>query len=146
MNPLYDRDFVAWAETTAQLLKAHCWDEVELEALIDEVEDLSRREKEALRSNLKVILLHLLKWEYQPHRRSNSWRSTLREHRERITESIAESPSLKPYPQVVLDACYQKAKFRATDETQISTSAFPQNCPYNLEQVLDEGFLPGDQY
>jgi hypothetical protein len=59
VNSLYDHDFVAWAETTAQLLKAHRWDEVELEALIDEVEDLSRREKEALRSNLKVVLLHL---------------------------------------------------------------------------------------
>lgn len=145
MNTLYDHDFVAWAETTAQLLKAHRWNEVELEALIDEVEDLSRREREALRSNLKVILLHLLKWEYQPHKRSNSWRSTLREHRERITEAISESPRLKLYPQAVLDDCYRKARLRVADETQISAVAFPQNCPYTLEQMLHEDFLPGDQ-
>ena len=141
----YEQDFAAWADTTAQLLAQRRFNELDLVNLIDEVQDLSRRERQALSSNLKIVLLHLLKWDYQPRERlrlAHSWKSSIREHRQRLEEQLAGSPSLKRYLQDNFAKCYQKARLLAADESGLSEVTFPQECPYSIEQTLDETFLP----
>jgi Domain of unknown function DUF29 len=139
---LYEADFAQWAEQTAQMLKDGRLSEVDLENLIEEVEDLSRRERDALYSNLKIILLHLLKWEFQPHKQTNSWRASIREHRQRIKQQVKKSPSLKAYPEEILSECYAEARELASDETGLPLMTFPAECPYAITDILDTAFLP----
>jgi Domain of unknown function DUF29 len=142
LSTLYEADFVQWTDRTAQLLRRRQFHELDLENIIEEIEDLGRRERQALYSNLKIILIHLLKWQFQPSKRSNSWRATLREHRQRIQLQLKDSSSLKPYLSQSLDDCYANARDLATDETGLPLNSFPEICPYSVAFILDPSFLP----
>jgi hypothetical protein len=139
---LYTQDFVAWVEQTVALLKAGHLDQVDWENLIEEVADMSRRERRRLENNVIVILLHLLKCQYQTTRRTGSWKSSLREHRRRVNRDLSDSPSLKPYLLEIWGDCYRAARDQAADETGLEPEDFPEVCPYQLTQVLDAQFLP----
>lgn len=139
---LYETDFIEWIDQAVALLKQSNFSELDLENLIEEVESLGRSEKNALRSNLRVLLMHLLKWQYQPSKRSGSWRGSIREHRIRIQEAHSDSPSLKNFYTESVAASYQKARQLAADETGLDISIFPQECPYPPEQILESEFLP----
>lgn len=141
-SSLYDRDFCAWAEQTALLLRSGRFSEIDLASLIDEVEDMSRSEKRALLSNTRVILLHLLKYRYQSDKRSTSWLSSIREHRTRIADAFQDSPSLRGYFSEMFDTCYQNARKQAADETSLDIVTFPAASPFTPEECLDEEFLP----
>jgi hypothetical protein len=138
---LYDRDYYLWLSNTAKLLKAKKFTQLDLENLIEEIESLGKSEKRAITSNLIVIILHLLKWRYQPEKRSHSWKSSLREHRRRIQSLLTDSPSLKNYlPEIFVD-CFLAAKKQASDETGLSIVAFPEESPFSVTECLDENFL-----
>ncbi len=139
---LYETDFVCWVETTIAQLRSQDYANVDWANLIEEIEDMSRRERKSLKSNLIVILLHLLKWHYQPECRSGSWRGSIREHRRRINDDLKDSPSLVPDFQAVLAECYVNACEQAADETNLPLDTFPLECPYSPEQSLNAEFLP----
>jgi len=139
---LYDRDFCLWAEVAAQLLREGKFTELDLENLIEEVEDMSGSQKRAFASNLRVLLMHLLKCKYQPRRRSRSWELTIIEHRIRLDDALTESPSLQQYFLEVFDKTYQKARNQAVRETKLAIETFPPQCPFNPEQLLDGDFFP----
>jgi hypothetical protein len=129
----YDQDFMLWIDTTVQLLKERRFAELDLENLIEEVEDLGRSNKSALRSNLIVVLLHLLKWKYQPEKRSKSWQSSILEHRRRLEDDFEDSPSLKRYYIEIFNKCYQNACKQAAIETEIDIKNFPRESPFTPE-------------
>lgn len=139
---LYETDFVRWVETTVEQLRTQNYSSVDWANLIEEIEDMSRRERKSLKNNLVVVLLHLLKWQYQPEYRSGSWRSSLREYRRRINDDLKDSPSLVPYLQTILAECYANAREQAADETGLSLEIFPNDCLYLPEQVLNAEYLP----
>lgn len=141
----YDTDFVAWSEEAAQLLAQHRFDELDLEHLIDEVRDLGNRHREALESHLTRLLMHLLKWQFQPEFRGNSWIGSIKESRKQISRLIRKYPSLKPYLEQIFEQCYQDAVEDAVDETSLSIGTFPLTCPYALDQIFDTDFLPDDR-
>ncbi|MBW4517771.1 MAG: DUF29 domain-containing protein [Timaviella obliquedivisa GSE-PSE-MK23-08B] len=143
VSSLYDQDFCLWAEQTARLLQSGRYSEIDLENLVDEVEDMSRSEKRALLSNVRVVLMHLLKCKYQPEKHSNSWLSSIREHRTRLHDTFKDSPSLKRYFQETFDECYQNARKQASDETALPLGSFPQEPPFTPDECLNEDFLPG---
>lgn len=140
-NSLYEQDFYMWIETTAQQLKEGKFDEVDLTNLIEEIESMGRSEKRELKSRLIVLLMHLLKWQYQPEKRSESWRSTISEQRICIEGLLEDSPSLKPLIVEVFDDCYQKARLKAADETGIKLNFFPKESPFSLEETLQVSFF-----
>jgi Domain of unknown function DUF29 len=142
LKRLYDIDFVRWIETTAEKLRIQDYDSVDWENLIEEIEDMSKRERKALKSNLVVALLHLLKWQYQPECRTGSWRGSIREHRRRINDDLKDSPSLAPYLQEIFAECYGYAREQASDETGLLLETFPLDCPYTTKQALESKFLP----
>lgn len=142
MSETHTRDFNLWIEQTAQLLRSHRWDEIDLEHLIEEVEGLGKSERRAIASQLTRLLLHLLKWQYQPKRRSDSWLDSITDSRTQIELAIIDSPSLKNYPTEQLEESYQRARRQAAKQTQMLISTFPEECPYSLEVVLDEDWLP----
>jgi Domain of unknown function DUF29 len=139
---LYDTDFALWAKQTAQMLKDGRLSEIDLVNLIEQVEDLSRRERDVLYSNLKIVLLHLLKWEFQSHKQIDSWRASIVEHQQRIKRQIKKSPSLKSYPEEILSECYADARELASVETGLPLDTFPAECPYAIADVLTSTFLP----
>jgi len=139
---LYEQDFYLWLEETAALLKAGTFEKLDVENLVEEIECMGRSEKKSVESNLEVILVHLLKYKYQPEKRSNSWRVTLLEHRRRLKRDFRISPSLKRYFLEIFAECYQGARKLASVETEMAITTFPQASPFTPEQVLDEDFLP----
>lgn len=139
---LYDTDFVQWVETTVEQLRTQNYASVDWVNLIEEIEDMSRRERKSLKSNLVAILLHLLKWQYQSECRSGSWRGSIREHRRRIKDDLKDSPSLIPYFQEIFAECYVNARVQAADETGLPLETFALDCPYTPDQSLDSEFLP----
>ncbi|MBW4550198.1 MAG: DUF29 domain-containing protein [Aphanocapsa sp. GSE-SYN-MK-11-07L] len=138
----YDQDYNLWIEQTVELLKAHRFDEIDLENLIAELESMSKRDKRELLSRFKVLLMHLLKWQYQPDKRSNSWRSSIRNNRAEITQIIEDSPSLKVFPSAILDKAYRFARADAADETGLDLADFPIECLFTADQALDTEFWP----
>lgn len=143
MNPtLYDQDYYLWMEKTIQLLQNHQFTELDLENLIDEISDMASNKKKGIKSNLIVLLWHLLKYKYEPERRSTSWHLSIVEHRDRIEEDLEESPSLKPFIQEVFNECYRKARKRASIETTLPLNIFPEESPFTLEQILTSDYLP----
>jgi Domain of unknown function DUF29 len=141
-NTLYSQDFCLWAEQTVRLLQLRRYSELDLENLIDEVEDMSRSEKRALLSNARVVLMRLLKYQYQPEKGSNSWLSPIREHRIRLRDLFQDSPSLRGYYREMFEACYQDARKQAADETGLPVNTFPPMSPFTVDECLDEDFLP----
>ncbi|RCJ22338.1 hypothetical protein A6S26_21505 [Nostoc sp. ATCC 43529] len=142
MSETHTTDFNLWIEQTAQLLRSHRWDEIDIEHLIEEVEGLGKSERRAIASQLTRLLLHLLKWQYQPQRRSDSWLDSITDSRTQIELAIIDSPSLKSYPTEQLEESYQRARRQAAKQTEMLISTFPEECPYSLELVLDEDWLP----
>lgn len=139
---LYEKDYLKWIETTIEKLQAQDYSNIDWENLIEEIQDMGRSERRSLKSNLIVVLTHLLKWQYQPKFRSGSWKSSIIEHRRRIREALKDSPSLKPYLEEVFAECYLDAVEQASAETGLSVETFPHLCPYISAEVLDANFLP----
>ena len=141
---LYEEDFNLWLEETVNLLKTRQLSLIDYENLIEEIESMGKRDKKALESNLEQILMHLLKWQYQKNKRSNSWRYSIIEHRNRLKKDFRDSPSLKPYFDDVLEDCYQTAREFASEQTGLDIKTFPIDIPFTKEQVLDSNYLPED--
>jgi hypothetical protein len=139
---LYEIDYLQWIETTVQQLQGQNYGAVDWENVIEELADMGRSERRALKSNLIVILVHLLKWEFQSDRRSGSWEGSIIEHRRRVQEALSESPSLKPYIESILAESYVQAAKQARAETGLPITTFPSLCPYSLDQVIKDDFLP----
>ncbi|WP_293027363.1 MULTISPECIES: DUF29 domain-containing protein [unclassified Moorena] len=139
---LYQQDFYLWTEATAQQLRQGKFAQVDVANLIEEVESMGKREKRELKSRLIVLLMHLLKWMYQPGKRSDSCLNTITEQRIGLEELLEDSPSLKTFLPEVFDQCYQKARIKAAQETGIKLNTFPCQCSFAQEQVLEAGFFP----
>ncbi|WOD38379.1 DUF29 domain-containing protein [Nodosilinea sp. E11] len=139
---LYEQDYALWLGTTCQLLKTGQMTEIDITHLLEELEDMGRSEKQVLTSNLIVVLMHLLKYAYQPGQRSNSWRFTIKEHRRQLLAALKASPSLKSYFEQVFAECYQDARDLASTETGVSLEHLPLESPFSLEQTLDREYLP----
>lgn len=139
---LYDQDYCLWLEKTVKLLLNKRFSEIDVSYLIEELEDMGRSEKRSVSSNLRILLMHLLKYKYQPEKRSNSWLFTIVEHRKRLKVLFKNSPSLKNYYQQVFFETYDDAKDLASAETGLSINIFPDTSPFSPEDVLTENYLP----
>jgi hypothetical protein len=139
----YDKDFFRWTQETAELLRQRRFDEVDLEHVAEEIHDMGLRDHREVRSRLVVLLMHLLKWPYQPERRSRSWRGTLREQRRQLSLVLRDSPTLVHFAANEIETAYSDAIEGAMDETDLPRSSFPKSCPYTASEVLNKDFLPG---
>ena len=139
---LYDTDYLQWLETTVEKLQRQDYTDVDWEHLIEEIIDMGKSERRSLKSNLIVVLVHLLKWQFQPEQRSGSWEGSIIEHRRRIQEALLESPSLKPYLETIFAECYTQAVKQAKAGTGLTLDQFPPSCPYELSATIADEFLP----
>jgi hypothetical protein len=139
----YDEDFVLWTQNQAALIRAGRFELVDRENLAEEIESLGVSDRRELCSRLEVLLMHLLKWQFQPVHRSRSWRSTIRSQRGRIERVLKQSPSLRREMAELSFEEYARAREAASAETGFALEMFPESLPYSAEQILDETFFPG---
>lgn len=138
----YDHDFYAWTQHQAAVLRKGAYHELDAENLAEEIESLGRRDRRELGSRLQVLMMHLLKWAHQPEGRSSSWRRTIRTQRLEIEDLLADSPSLRPRVQTLTAQRYTRGIQDAADETGLPQTAFPPQCPWTADEILDENFWP----
>lgn len=139
---LYDQDFYRWTQEQAALIREGRLSEIDLGHVAEELESMGARERRELINRLAVLLTHLLKWQYQPERRSRSWRLTVNEQRRQLELLLEDSPSLRAKLAEFLSRAYRSAVQSALEDTGLLKSPFPVDCPYTPEQVLDMDFWP----
>lgn len=138
----YDTDFCAWASYNAQLLREGKFSELDIEHIAEELESMGKNNKRELISCLKILIGHLLKWQYQLGGRSTSWRGSIVEQRLQLNDLIEYNPSLKSQLLEAIAKAYPHAVELASDDTGFLESVFPDICPYSQEQILTKGFFP----
>lgn len=138
----YERDFYSWTLHSAQLLREGNFLEVDIENVAEEIESMGRRDRRLLVNRIAVLISHLLKWQHQPIRRSNSWKLTINGQRNKVFELLEESPSLKYELEKKIDNAYEKSILIVARETGLSSDTFPSQCPFNFEQYLNKKFFP----
>jgi len=141
-TPDYGTDFYAWTQAQAAALRAKASKTLDWDNLAEEIEALGNEQRHAVRSHLRVLLWHGLKWTYQPDHRTTSWRTSIRNARAEIADRLEDSPSLRPLVPALLASAYPRARRLAADETSLPLATFPEACPWTIEQVLDEEFWP----
>ena len=139
---LYERDFFAWSRQQAELLRAGKLADADIDHIAEEIDSMGRTEKRELVSRLSVLLLHLLKWRFQPEKRGPSWEASIRVQRNRLADHLDDNPSLKPLLPKALASAYRDASLEVVAETGLQGSTFPGACPWTADEVLDSGFWP----
>jgi len=139
---LYETDFYGWIQHQTDTLRARNLANLDFDNLIEEIESMGKSQKRALTGRLEVLLIHLLKWQYQPDFRGKSWQFSIEEQRVRIVAHLKENPSLKSKLPACMEEAYTHAKRLAARETGIEASIFPAQCPWTFDQIMDEYFWP----
>ena len=146
----YEQDFHQWIEHHIALLKEGRFNEIDAEHLIEELEDMGKSNLHELDSRFTVLIAHLLKWEYQLNQlqnqwksyTGNSWKNTIIEQRVQVAKLLRKNPNLKRFLSETIVDAYPDALKITVKETGLSKSIFPSECPYTIEQLLDEDFYP----
>src|SRR5918998_3947665 len=131
---VYDRDFYKWCLDEVEKLRERRLSELDASNLIEELESMGKEQRHALRSSYRLVILHLLKWQFQPERRTRSWRSTITRERVNIADREQDSKTLRDQAPALVREAYRGAVLRAASETDLPGKAFPELCPYPLEQ------------
>ncbi len=151
---LYHQDFDAWIHDQISLLKAGKMDALDTHHLIEELEDMGKNNRRELSSHLKILIAHLLKWQFQLAALSDkwesyegkSWRLTIIEQRSQIVDLLEDVPSLKRELESTVEKSYPKAVLFAVKETRLAKTTFPETCPYSIQQLLDDEFFPEAEF
>ena len=144
MNTRYETDVVAWAKEQAALIRSGRFDKLDLKNIAEEIEDVGKSEQRELASRMAVLLAHILKWKFQPQKRSVSWTLTIKEQRRLLVRRVQKTPSLSPIlsdPEWV-DEIWVDAKALAEKETGLDMSTYPEICPWSMADVLTPEWLP----
>jgi hypothetical protein len=142
MTTQYETDIVAWANEQARLIRAGDFDKLDLMHIAEEIEDVGKSEQRELSSRMAVLLMHLLKWQFQADRQSSSWSRTILEQRKRVLLALKDTPSLINNLDDAdwISATWADAVVQAIKET--SMGSFPDACPWLMTDVLKDGWLP----
>lgn len=139
---LYDTDFAKWARHNAELLRSGRASEADLEHIAEEIDDMGKREQRGLHNRFVRLIEHLLKWHHQPERRGSSWTRTIIVQRIGIQRLLDANPSFRPILSEVVPAAYADAARVVSAVTKRPRSEFPESCPYTIEQLLNDTYLP----
>lgn len=141
---LYKQDFFAWTQEQARLIKQKALEKLDLSHLQEELNIMGASEKRELASRLELLLMHLLKWEYQPDLKCNSWKYTIDEQRDQLKYHLEDNPSLSSpeYFDTIFKRAFKSATREAAKETGLSKSTFPEICKWSIKQILEDTFFP----
>ncbi len=142
LKKLYEEDEHLWLFENAKLLREGRLDLVDIEHIAETLENMGKRDYREIVSRMKVLIVHLLKWIFQPESRSSSWKGTIRHQRDELNSEFEDSSNLKKHAEENFLKSYQKAREIASDETDLPISHFPEKPPFSFEQAIDENYLP----
>ncbi|MBV8845753.1 MAG: DUF29 domain-containing protein [Bryobacterales bacterium] len=142
IQELYDRDFFEWTQRNADLLNKGCFDLADIPHIAEELADLGKSNQREVLSFLTRLILHLLKWQFQPSQQSGSWAASIDDSRVQLERIFEQSPSLRRYGAGRIEGVYPDAVRRAAHETGLAGTVFPPHCPYTFDQLMDQDFLP----
>lgn len=132
----YEKDFSKWADTQATLLKKGEFSKLDIDNLIEEIQDLGKREKQMLTSYLENLLMHMLKVKYQSEKHTSSWDNSIELASHKAQKTLLENPSLKPKLKDILKEAYFSARLLAASETKLNKETFPEECPWSLKEIF----------
>ena len=136
----YDRDFYSWSFEQARLVREGRWDAVDRENVAEEIESLGREQFNKLESALRVLLVHILKWDHQPERRTRSWVISIKDQRIAFDQVLEDNPGLKSRLNEALARAYRRARLKAAEETGLDEETFPETCKYSWADILSRVF------
>jgi len=139
---LYETDFYGWIQSQTDAMRAGNLASLDLDHLIEEIESMGKSQQRALESRLEILLMHLLKWQFQPALKGPSWRFTIEEQRARIARLLQKNPSLASHVQDALEEAYDFAVRLAVKDTGMEKTVFPTQCPWTFEQAMHPEFWP----
>lgn len=142
LSDLYLADETAWLDSMAERIRAGRLDELDYAHLAEYLEDMAIRDRREVNSRLKVLILHLLKWDYQPDMRTSSWQASIMNQQDEL-EGLLESGTLRNHALASLATVYPKAVNLASAETTLPPSTFPAECPWTLDQLMSSEILGG---
>jgi hypothetical protein len=142
---LHELDFYAWTQQQVNLIKSGNLVDVDFEHLLEEIESMGASERRELISRLAILLAHLLKWQYQPSFRGRSWQLTIKEQRRQLQRHLKDNPSLHARLDEFIADSYIDSVLLAAKETGLDESAFPVQCPYVEDDLLNSEFYPGSR-
>ncbi len=145
-DTLYERDFHAWLMEQAAVLRARSSEGIDWDNLAEEVESVARSEKREIRDRLENLIRHLLKWQFQPGRRAESWRIKIGEERTFLSGLVETSPSLSEFVSEAYPEEYRGGRRLALDDIGVRGDAIPETPPFDLDQALNDRFLPGEPF
>ena len=134
--PLYEADYGAWIEAQAGLLRERRFDDLDFENLLDEVESLGRSNFNGFVSAIRIVIVHMLKWDAQVDFRTRSWALSIEEHRRRVRQELEDSPSYKARLNTAIERAYKRARFDAAFETKLPFDSYPTDCPFTFEEIM----------
>ena len=132
----YEDDLYTWLLEQVELLRAGRLDEIDADNIAEELADVGASERARLDSILRVLVMHMLKWDQQPDFRTPSWVYSLEEQRRRYAKLMRQNPGLKSYQEEALESMFPIARSWAAAETHFDESEFPATCPYSWDDLL----------
>lgn len=139
---LYENDFFAWTQEQAKYIKDRAFEKLDLTHLFEEIESMGAKEKSELKNRMAQLMMHLLKWKYQPARQCRSWQNTIYDQREELQDLLSDNPSLNSKINEYFVKSYKKAVREAVSETGLDDSLFPKECEWSITEILSDDFLP----
>jgi len=133
----YDQDLYSWAVEQAALLRAGRIVEVDADNIAEELDDVGNEQYDKLESALRIILLHVLKWDHQPERRSRSWTASILVQRNHVQRVLRKNPGLEPRVEEAIVEAYTDARILAAAHTRLDDADFPARCPYSWQQITE---------
>ncbi len=140
MTNLYEEDETLWKETQARMIEEGRLDELDYNSLLTLLLEMTRSDKNSVIGLARIVILHLLKLKFQPEKRSRSWLASVDANRASLN-TLLDSKTLRNYLTASLSKIYTMAKRGAHIETGLPLSTFPDECPFTIEQILDESFF-----
>lgn len=138
--PAYERDFYSWSLEQARLIRAGRLAAIDRDNVAEEIESLGREQFSKLESAIRILLVHMLKWDHQPARRSRSWAVSIKEHRLRLKHVLTDNPGLRPRVGEAIERAYERARLAATKETGLEETSFAVTCPYSWDDIVSRDF------
>jgi Domain of unknown function DUF29 len=142
VQELYELDFFEWTQRNAELLRQGCLEAADIPHIAEELTDMGERDRREVRSYLRRLMMHLMKWHFQADRRTTSWSASIADSRAELEDIFEQSPSLRRLAAESFGQIYPRARRQASAETGLPQSAFPTECPYSFDQLMDDDFLP----
>ncbi len=135
-----DRDFYTWLMEQARHVREGRWAALDRDNLAEEIESLGREQFNKLVSALRVLLAHMLKWDHQPERRTQSWALSIKAHRDDLDDVLTDNPGLKSRLSEAIERAYRKARIEAAQETGLEEAEFPEKCPYDWNDIITRSY------